>query len=74
VDGKLKSAYHIGKSGPFVWAKTGTINAVYCQSGYLVTKNGRKLVFSFLNNNFIGQAGPVRREVVRMMTYIYENF
>jgi D-alanyl-D-alanine carboxypeptidase/D-alanyl-D-alanine-endopeptidase (penicillin-binding protein 4) len=74
VDGTLKSAYHIGKSGPFVWAKTGTINAVYCQSGYLVTKNGRKLVFSFLNNNFIGQAGPVRREVVRMMTYIYENF
>lgn len=74
VDGTLKNAYQLDKSGPFVWAKTGTLNSVYCQSGYLVTKSGRKMAFSFLNNNFIGSPSPVRREVVRLITYLRENY
>ncbi|HMR19229.1 MAG TPA: D-alanyl-D-alanine carboxypeptidase [Sphingobacterium sp.] len=74
VDGTLKNAYRLDKSGPFVWAKTGTLRSVYAQSGYLVTKSGRKMAFSFLNNNFVGSASTVRGEVVRLMTYIYDNF
>ena len=74
VDGTLKSAYRIDGNGPFVWAKTGTLNSVYCQSGYIQTKSGRRLAFSFLNNNFRSSASPVRREIVRLVTFIHENF
>lgn len=74
VDGTLKNAYRVGERGPFVWAKTGTLRSVYCQSGYIQTRSGRNLAFSFLNNNFRTSATPVRQEVVRLVTYIYENF
>lgn len=70
VEGTLKSSYRLDKGIPFVWAKTGTIKGVHCQSGYIQTRRGRKLIFSFLNNNFIGSAAIVHREVARIMTLI----
>lgn len=73
VDGTLKNAYRVDKSGPFVWAKTGTLRSVYCQSGYLRTKSGRNLTFSFLNNNFAGSATRIRSEVARLITLIHDN-
>ncbi|GGH17477.1 peptidase S13 [Sphingobacterium alkalisoli] len=74
IDGTLKTAYALDQGVPFVWAKTGTIHAVHCQSGYLVTRTGRRYAFSFLNNNFIGSATPVRKEMVRIMTFIRQNY
>lgn len=74
IDGTLKNAYRVGDRGPFVWAKTGTLRSVYCQSGYIHTKSGRNFAFSFLNNNFRGSATPVRQEIGRLVTFIYENF
>lgn len=74
VDGTIKSAYKLDRGEAFVWAKTGTINSVHCQSGYIKTRTGRNLVFSFLNNNFLGSASPVRAEMVRLITFIRENY
>lgn len=74
VDGTLKTAYALDNGEPFVWAKTGTIHAVHGQSGYLRTRSGRNLVFSFLNNNFLGSATPVRKEMVRIITFIRQNY
>lgn len=74
VDGTIRSAYALDRGEPFVWAKTGTITGVYCQSGYIRTRSGRNLVFSFLNNNFIGDAKPIRKELVRLITFIRQNY
>ena len=74
VDGTLRRAYTVDKNGPYVWAKTGTLTSVYCQSGYLVTNSGRRFVFSFLNNNFVTSASTVRREIVRIVSYIHEHY
>ncbi len=74
VDGTIKSAYKLDRGEAFVWAKTGTINSVHCQSGYIKTRTGKNLVFSFLNNNFLGSASPVRAEMVRLITFIRENY
>ena len=74
VDGTLKKAYSLDQGVPFVWAKTGTIFGVHCQSGDLVTRSGKRLVFSFLNNNFLGEAGPSRKEMVRIMSFIRRNY
>lgn len=74
VDGTLKNAYTLDNGVPFVWAKTGTINSVHCQSGYLVTREGRRLAFSFLNNNYAVPTAAIRAEMVRIMTFIRENY
>ncbi len=74
LEGTLKNVYPTPGGKAFVWAKTGTINSVHCQSGYIITKKGKRYVFSFLNNNFMGSSSPVRKEMVRIVTHIYENF
>src|SRR5690606_35778639 len=73
VDGTLKSAYSLDGGEAFVWAKTGTISGVHNQSGFIRTRTGRRLVFSFMNNNFLGSATPARKEMVRIMTFIREK-
>ena len=74
VDGTLRSAYSLDQGAPFVWAKTGTLNAVHCQSGYIVTRSGKRYAFSFLNNNYMMSTATVRREMVKIVTFIRQNY
>ena len=74
LEGTLKNVYPTPDGKAFVWAKTGTINSVHCQSGFIYTKKGKRYAYSFLNNNYMGGAGPVRKEMVRVVSYIYENY
>jgi len=47
--GTLKRRY---RSAPaFLYAKTGTLSNNHCLSGFLITRSGRRLAFSFLNNH-----------------------
>lgn len=71
--GTLKNAYP-KTDQPFVFGKTGSLTANHNQSGYVVTKKGRTLIFSFMNNNFVQPTAEVRKEMVRIMTYIHDNF
>ena len=74
LEGTLKNVYPTPNGKAFVWAKTGTINSVHCQSGFIYTKKGKRYAYSFLNNNYMGGASPVRKEMVRVVSYIYENY
>jgi len=74
VVGTIRSAYKTDKGRPFVWAKTGSLNNNYNQSGYIVTRKGKRLAFSFMNNNFISSSRQLRDEMVRIMTYIHEQW
>ncbi|MDP5120995.1 MAG: D-alanyl-D-alanine carboxypeptidase, partial [Spirosomaceae bacterium] len=70
--GTLKGMYK--DKEPFIFAKSGTVSGVYNQSGYLKTKSGKTLLFSFMNNNFTSYATPVRKEVERILTWVHENY
>ena len=72
--GTLKNAYKTDNGQVFVWAKTGSLSNNYNQSGYLVTRKGKRLAFSFMNNNFTRPVKEIRDEMVRIMTYIHEEF
>ncbi len=74
VDGTLRSAYALDLGKPFIWAKTGTITSVYNQSGFIRTRSGKLYIFSFLNNNFLEPTSAVRKEMVRIMTYLRKNY
>jgi D-alanyl-D-alanine carboxypeptidase/D-alanyl-D-alanine-endopeptidase (penicillin-binding protein 4) len=74
VVGTIKNAYKTDNGVPFVWAKTGSLANVHNQSGYLVTRKGKHLAYSFMNNNFVRSTKEIREEMVRMMTYLHETY
>ncbi len=74
VSGTLKRAYQTDNGVPFVWGKTGSLSNNHNQSGYLITRKGKKLIFSFMNNNFTRPTADIRGEMVRIMTEIHNRF
>lgn len=74
VAGTIKNAYKTDNGQPFVWAKTGSLSNNHNQSGYIVTRKGRRFAFSFMNNNFTRPTREIRDEMVRIMTYVHEKF
>jgi len=73
MTGTLKNAYP-KTNQPFVFGKTGSMSNIHNQSGYLITKKGKTYLFSFLNNDFILPTAAVRKEMVRIITYIHEKY
>lgn len=71
--GTLKNAYPKTDT-PFVFGKTGSLTGVHNQSGYILTKKGKTYLYSFMNNNFVNPNAAVRNEMVRIITYIHDNF
>ncbi|WP_419801371.1 D-alanyl-D-alanine carboxypeptidase/D-alanyl-D-alanine-endopeptidase [Mucilaginibacter sp.] len=74
VSGTLRNTYKTDNGVPFVWGKTGSLSNVYNQSGYLVTRKGKKLIFSYMNNNFIQPTAAIRAEIARIITEIHNRF
>ena len=71
--GTLKNAYP-KTDKPFVFGKTGSLGGVHNQSGYVRTKKDKTYIYSFMNNSFIKPTAEVRAEMVRIITYIHDNF
>lgn len=71
--GTLRNAYPKTDT-PFVYGKTGTLSGVHNQSGYVLTKKGKLLLYSFMNNNYVQSTAEVRKEMVRVVTYLHDNF
>lgn len=69
--GTLKNLLKTDK--PFIFAKSGSLNNNYCLSGFLITKKGKTLIFSFMNNNFVNSTADIRKEVVKILQEIHEH-
>ncbi|SNC74676.1 D-alanyl-D-alanine carboxypeptidase / D-alanyl-D-alanine-endopeptidase (penicillin-binding protein 4) [Hymenobacter gelipurpurascens] len=70
--GTLKRVYRDPR-GPWLWGKTGTLTNNHNLCGYLRTKSGRLLAFSFMNNNHVAETSTVRKEMERVLTQVRER-
>jgi D-alanyl-D-alanine carboxypeptidase/D-alanyl-D-alanine-endopeptidase (penicillin-binding protein 4) len=74
VSGTLRNAYKTDNGVPFVWGKTGSLSNNHNQSGYIITRKGKRLLFSYMNNNFTRSTTDIRGEMVRIITEIHNRF
>ena len=70
--GTIKSWY-FSPTGAFVYAKTGTLKNVHCLSGYVATRQGKLLVFSFMHNHYLGSTDQYKREMAKVLRHVQET-
>ena len=70
--GTIRSWY-AGSPEPYVFAKTGSLANQHCLSGYLLTKKGKTLIFSFMHNNFVGSSSQVRAEMQKVLEWLRDT-
>ena len=70
--GTLKNYFK--NDSPYLYGKTGTLSNNYSLSGYLITKKGRTLLFSFMNNNYVTPVNEVRTEMEKILKRIYNYY
>jgi len=71
--GTLRRVYLGGARGPWLWGKTGTLSNNHSLVGYLRTKSGRLVAFSFMNNNHVAPTSAIRKEMERVLTQVRER-
>ncbi|MCC5932116.1 MAG: D-alanyl-D-alanine carboxypeptidase [Cyclobacteriaceae bacterium] len=74
VSGTIKNQYAGPDGIPYVYAKTGTLSNAMALSGYLFTRSGKKLIFSFLHNNQVKPGKEVRDEMQKVLERIYYQY
>lgn len=59
---------------PFLFAKSGSVGNNYNLSGYVKTKSGKLLIFSFMNNHFRVSPSEIRANMYATLKLLYENY
>ena len=72
VNGTIHKWYQAEK--PYIFGKTGSLSNNHCLSGFLVTKKGKALIFSFMNSNYTKTTNDIRRNMESILYNIYEHY
>ena len=73
LTGTLKGRFN-GDDHPYIYAKTGSLGNNYCLSGFLITRSGKTLIFSFMNNHFTKSNVEVKQEMQSIFEMIRDNY
>ena len=82
---QIKNTFPVGgKSGtlrkwyagdaPYIYAKTGTLSNNHNLSGFLITKSGRKLIFSLMNNNYVRSNSEIKASMQQLLEYVRDHY
>ena len=70
--GTIKDYY--SADPPYIFAKTGTLRNNHALSGYLITRRGKRLIFSFMHNHFPTGSLPIKKEMEKLLWQIHLKY
>ncbi len=74
LTGTLKSDF-AGKTGqPYVYAKSGSLRHTYCLTGFILTKSGNILLFSWMNNQVPGKTADLKVAMEKLFSVLYDHY
>ncbi len=73
VEGTLDGMYLDGEE-PFVYAKTGTLSNNHNLSGYLLTRSGKTVIFSFMNNHYQEPTSVIKARMAGWLREVHERY
>ncbi|SFR31285.1 D-alanyl-D-alanine carboxypeptidase / D-alanyl-D-alanine-endopeptidase (penicillin-binding protein 4) [Robiginitalea myxolifaciens] len=73
AQGTLDGMY-LEDDAPFVYAKTGTLSNNHNLSGYLLTRSGKTVIFSFMNNHYQEPTSVVKARMAGWLREVYERY
>ncbi|MCG2460713.1 D-alanyl-D-alanine carboxypeptidase [Flavobacteriaceae bacterium F89] len=73
VSGTLKNWYP-GNPEPYLYAKSGSLSNNYNLSGYLITKSGKTLIFSFMNNHYLEPTVELKDHMQQVFEWIRDEY
>ncbi|MCF6361371.1 MAG: D-alanyl-D-alanine carboxypeptidase [Cyclobacteriaceae bacterium] len=59
---------------PYIYGKTGTLSNVFSLSGFLIAKSGKRLIFSYTNNNYPVSSSDIKKEMELILRDVYEKY
>ena len=72
VSGTIKNWYAADE--PYVFGKTGTLANNHSLSGFIQTKKGKTLIFSFMHNNYVTGSAKFKTKMQQMLETIRDKY
>ena len=70
--GTIKNWYK--KDVPYIFGKTGTLSNNQALSGFMITRKGKVLIFSMMNNNYLAGTNEVRKKMEKILNTIHDKY
>ena len=74
MSGTLKYGYKLKNGKPYVFAKSGSLRNTYCLSGFILTRSGNILLFSWMNNQVAVPTADLKSSMDRFFSFLYDQF
>lgn len=71
INGTLKNDF---RNQSYIYAKSGSLSNNYSLSGYLITKKGKVIIFSYMTNHFPGSSSNRKREISAFLKKLHESY
>ncbi|WP_088342004.1 D-alanyl-D-alanine carboxypeptidase/D-alanyl-D-alanine-endopeptidase [Robiginitalea sediminis] len=71
--GTLRNWYR-EKPEPYVFGKTGSLSNNHNLSGYLRTRHGKLVLFSFMNNHYLSPTTGVKERMQHLLDWVWEHY
>lgn len=72
TSGTLKDQFK--SASPYIYGKTGSMSNQYSLSGYLITRKGKVLLFSFMNSNYMAPPSALKLKMEEILTAIRNEY